>query len=555
MYVRASRSGDRTYLRLVESYRADDGKIRQRQVAQLGRADELAGDRIERLIASLRRHTGSGGTDADRVEFEPAREVGAPWLLTELWQELGIDRVLTRALRSSRRQFNAEAAVRAMVFNRLCDPESKLGVLRWLDNVVLPGVDTDALNHQRLLRSMDALIEERRDVEQAMGTLLRPLIDQELSVVFYDLTSVRIHGEGEVEGDVRHFGRSKDVHGVARQCVLGLIQTADGLPLDFELFDGNVAEVTTLLPMLERIFQRYTIHRVVIVADRGLLSLDNIEQIEAMTLPGGQRPEYILAVPAGRYSDFADVIDRLSFASEVPSIRESTVDGRRMVVAHDPQAQQEKQRRRREKIQELVAFGDQLTERLDHHDAGHSGRGRPPSDHGAYVRFQRAVMERQYSRYFHMAIEDGCFTFEVNEDAVSKAERLDGKLVLLTNVTDLGAEDVVARYKALADIERGFRVLKRDLEIAPVYHRLPERIRAHAMICFLSLLLHRVLRMRLKAGNLGMSVERALEKLQTIQYHQVRVEHETLTGLSRMTPEQKSLFDGLEVSRPEEKRL
>lgn len=333
--------------------------------------------------------------------------------------------------------------------------------------------------------------------------------------MFYDLTSIRIHGDSELDGDVRQFGRSKDVHGISRQCVLGLIQTADGLPLDFELFEGNTAEVKTLLPMLERILTRYTIERVVIVADRGLLSLENVEQLEALELPGRRRPEYILAVPAGRYNDFAEAIGGLSFASEAPSVRETTVEGRRMVVAHDPEAQEDQQRRRRARIDELIGFGDELTERLERRDAGVRQRGRPPSDHGAYVRFQRAVMERQYTRYFRMAIEDGQFTFEVNEEALAKAERLDGKLVLLTNVSDLGAEDIVARYKALADIERGFRVLKRDLEIAPVYHRLPDRIRAHAMICFLALLLHRLLRMRLKAGRLGMSVERALEKLRT----------------------------------------
>lgn len=555
MYIRSSRSGNRTYLRLVEAYRDEHGRIRQRQIAQLGRADQLAGDKVEQLIASLRRHTAAAGAPAAAVQFEPARELGAPWLLTELWQELGIDAALQRALRSPRRQFDAEAAVRAMVFNRLCDPESKLGVLRWLEHVLLPGLDTEALNHQRLLRSMDALLEERGEVERAMSTLLRPLIDQELSVVFYDLTSIRIHGDSELDGDVRQFGRSKDVHGISRQCVLGLIQTADGLPLDFELFEGNTAEVKTLLPMLERILTRYTIERVVIVADRGLLSLENVEQLEALELPGRRRPEYILAVPAGRYNDFAAAIGGLSFAREAPSVRETTVEGRRMVVAHDPEVQEDQQRRRRARIDELIGFGDELTERLERRDAGVRQRGRPPSDHGAYVRFQRAVMERQYTRYFRMAIEDGQFTFEVNEEALAKAERLDGKLVLLTNVSDLGAEDIVARYKALADIERGFRVLKRDLEIAPVYHRLPDRIRAHAMICFLALLLHRVLRMRLKAGRLGMSVERALEKLRSIQYHQVRVDGETLTGLSRMTPEQKSLFDELEIARPAETRL
>ena len=172
--------------------------------------------------------------------------------LTELWRSLGMDNVLKRIFRSSRRTVDIESLLRIMVFNRLCDPDSKLGVIRWLETIVMPGVDTDSINHQQLLRAMDALDEEFEQFRQGMGRLLRPLIDQELSVVFYDLTTIRIHGEGDVKDDIRKYGLSKELKGPARQCMLGIIQTADGLPLDFEVFPGNTAEVKTLLPMLKR---------------------------------------------------------------------------------------------------------------------------------------------------------------------------------------------------------------------------------------------------------------------------------------------------------------
>ncbi|MCG5528853.1 MULTISPECIES: IS1634 family transposase [Halorhodospira] len=552
MFIRASRSGNHVYLRLVEGYRDEQGRTRHRQVAQLGRADQIGQKDVERLVSGLLRHTGA---DASMLlerppEFEPSRELGAPWVLTELWRELGLDEGLRRALRVGARSVEPEPLVRAMVLNRLCDPESKLGVLRWFERAVLPGIETDTITHQQLLRAMDAIERNRRRFHDTLAARLKPLIDQELSIVFYDLTSIHSYGESELEDDLRRFGRSKDKNGVARQCVLGLIQTAEGLPLDFELFEGNIAEVRTLLPMLQRCLKRYPIRRVVVVADRGLISLDNVEQIEAMTVGDGHQLEYILAVPAGRYSDFAAAIDTLEFASEVPSVRETRMDGRRLVVAHDPEAAAAMRQRRREKIDELAAFGDELVAKLDAQDAGERSRGRQATDAGAFARFQRAVLEKQYSRFFGMAIEDGRFTFEVLEDAVDRAQRLDGKLVLLTNVPDLGAEDVVARYKSLADIERGFRVLKRDLEIAPVYHRLPERIYAHAAICFLALLLHRVMRMRLKHRGASISVERALEALKQLQFHGVNIEGHRLTGITRPDAVQLDLFDQLEVTPP-----
>jgi hypothetical protein len=117
-----------------------------------------------------------------------------------------------------------------MVFNRLCDADSKLGTLRWLQTVSLPGVDPSKMTHQHLLRSMDALMDHQGAVDDSVAHLLRPLIDQELSVVFYDLTTIRSEGLSVQDGDVRHFGMSKEGQ-VARQFMLGVVQTGDGMPI------------------------------------------------------------------------------------------------------------------------------------------------------------------------------------------------------------------------------------------------------------------------------------------------------------------------------------
>lgn len=128
--------------------------------------------------------------------------------------------------------------------------------------------------------------------------------------------------------------------------------------------------------------------------------------------------------------------------------------------------------------------------------------------------------------------------------------------MLITNTTDATAREVVARYKSLADIERGFRTLKSDLELAPVHHRLPDRIRAHTLICFLALLIQRVMRRRLKAAGSDHSPMRALERLRQIQRHRVQLgTGKRLCGISTITPEQKQLFEALEVPAPTEKRL
>jgi hypothetical protein len=125
-----------------------------------------------------------------QVEFESALALGDVWALDQLWKELGFEG-LARVFRKARYTTPVEHALRVMVFNRLCDPESKLGVLRWLETVSIPEVDTASLTHQQLLRSMDALMDHQEAVDDVVAGLLRPLIDQDLSLVFYDLTTIR----------------------------------------------------------------------------------------------------------------------------------------------------------------------------------------------------------------------------------------------------------------------------------------------------------------------------------------------------------------------------
>lgn len=556
MFLRASQSNGYTYLRLVQNYRDEQGRTRQRQLAQLGRADLIGRETVESLITSLRKHTGMPELDEDGVHFNPARSLGATWLLTELWQELGFDEQLRRVFRSSYREFNAEAVIRMLVFNRLCDPQSKLGVIRWLERVHLPGIETCEIHHEQLLRAMDALIEHREAVEDAAATQIKPLLDQDLSVVFYDVTTVRSHGETRVEGDLRQYGRSKDIHGVDRQFALGVVQTADGLPIAHEVFEGNVAETATLAPMIERLLKRFALQRVVVVADRGLLSLDNVDILEQLGREQGLAVDYILAVPGRRYADFDALMQEMhpqlaerAEATGKESVLETEWQGRRLVVAHNPERAAEQTASRRHKIQRVEQLGEALARRLENQLAGKPGRGRRSTDRSAHRRFHQKVLHHQLSSIVKADLGSPDFCYDVDDEAWAAAERLDGKLLLVTSLDELDAEAIVERYRSLADIERGFRTLKSTLDIAPVHHRLPERIRAHALICFMALVLYRVMRMRLKANGSAYSVERAIEALEQVQWHQVELSGKSVPGVS-MPKAQRELFHDLEVRPP-----
>ena len=326
MHVKITTSGSRRYVQLVESYRDDSGRVKKRTVATLGRLDQLGGE-LDSVISGLLKVAGREALGArpaaPSVTFESARALGDVWALTELWKELGFS-ALRRVFRRTRHTTDIEALIRVMVLNRLCDPDSKLGVLRWLETVALPGVDVTKITHQQLLRSMDALMDHQAEVDAVVAGLLRPLIDQDLSVVFYDLTTIRSEGLTTLKGDVRHFGMAKEGL-IARQFMLGVVQTAEGLPIYHEVFDGNASETKTLMPTLSTVLERFPrVRRLILVADRGLLSLDNLEALQAIRLANGQALEFIIAVPGRRYHEFADVLGDFHRVHCAPATEEVT---------------------------------------------------------------------------------------------------------------------------------------------------------------------------------------------------------------------------------------
>jgi transposase len=480
-------------------------------------------------------------------EFQTALAFGDVFALNSLWNALGLRTALQRALRSSRREFDAEALVRAMVFNRLCAPDSKLGCLDWLGTVAIPNVP-ESVSHDQLLRTMDALMDGADAVQKQLDAVLHPMLDQQLSVVFYDLTTVRVHGDSELKDDVRAFGISKE-GGIARQFVLGVVQSSDGLPLMHTVHPGNVSETKTLKGMLESVLTRFPVKRVVVVADRGLLSLQNVDDIIALGQLHARQLEFILAVPARRYGELGEVLDTLTFTDAEP-IQESRFKGHRLIVSHDPVRAKAQSQKRRARIDELSIFADRLVNKLDQQDTGVTEKGRRASDRGAYSRFQRALSDAELTRFVKADYQADRFSYEINECAITEAERFDGKLVLLSNVPDDHAEEIVRRYKSLADIERGFRILKQDLEIGPVYHRLPDRIRAHALICFLALVLYRVMQMRLKASGSPHSPKTSLEILRQLQKHRVLIANKPVTGIGKLTPAQLDLFEAMDLKAP-----
>jgi transposase len=555
MFVKVTKSGPRRYVQLVEALRNEEGQPRQRTIATLGRLDRLD-SRLETVLNGLLRATGRGElkeVSDSGIRFESSKALGDVWALDCLWAELGFDRI-AQAFAQEARTTDYEQMIKAMVFNRLCEPDSKLGVLRWLQTVAIPGLDVDTVTHQRMLRTMDVLDENTEGLNAFLSGLLRPLIDTDLSVVFYDMTTIRIHGSAELEDDLRAYGMSKE-GGTARQVMLGVVQTAEGIPRTHQVWVGNTAEISTFAQTVEDIVKRFPVKRMIVVADRGLLSLDTLAHLQTIQT-NGQALEFIMAVPGRRYGDFKDILSQVHHTEGLDQTRKEVIGQTQwgqynLVWAHNPEVASQQTRQRRQTIKDITQEADYKASKMDGQEQGKRSKGRKLSDSGTKAWLYHTVKELRLAHIVKVDLKAEQFVYEVDESALKLAEMNDGKLLLVTNVTDMEPQAVVQRYKSLADIERGFRVLKNELEIGPVYHRLPKRIRAHAAICFMALVMHRVIRQRLKAANHPLSPQRALQLLRQIQKHRIHLpEQTTVNGISNISTEQTDIYGALNLRKP-----
>src|SRR5512144_2187305 len=298
MFVREKTARGHRYLYLVESVR-DGGRVRQQIVRALGRKDVLlASGELDRLVASLARHSERAmilsEMDAGRLS---CTRIGGPLLFGRLWERLGIADVLADLLRGRGFDFAVERAVFVAVLHRLFVSGSDRACEKWMADYAIPGSDGLQLHH--FYRAMAWLGEEMgpiadgelaprciKDVIEEQLFERRRDLFSELSVVFMDTTTLSFAGEGGAT--LGAHGHSKDHRPDLKQMVLAVVLDGEGRPLCTEMLPGNTADVTVLLPIVDRLRDRFAVGRVCVVADRGMISTATIRALEE------RRLEYIL---------------------------------------------------------------------------------------------------------------------------------------------------------------------------------------------------------------------------------------------------------------------
>jgi hypothetical protein len=518
MFFRTKSSGSRTYLQVVEN-RWEGGRSRQRVVATLGRLDQLqesgqldallvSGARLARSVLLLSEHA------QGRLPTISIRHIGPALVFQRLWQLTGCQHVIEQILKGRRFEFPIERAIFLTVLHRLFDPGSDRAADKWKEGYQIDGCEDLQLHH--LYRAMGWLGDELPRKEQADKTPFAPrcnkdLIEEalfarrrdlftQLQLVFFDTTSIYFEGQGGETIGQR--GYSKDHRPDLKQMIVGAVLDGQGRPICCELWPGNTADVTTLIPVVDRLRSRFGVTKVCIVADRGMISKETIEELEkqerswqyilgARMRSQNEVKDEVLA-RAGRYR----VVHGARQTSDAPSplkVKEVRVEGRRYVVClNEDEA--------RKDAADREAIVASLREKLE---AGEKS----------------LVGNKGYRRYLAATGPDH---FQIDEAKIEEEARYDGKWVLRTNM-DLDTAEVALQYKRLWMVEAWFRSCKSLLQTRPIFHRCDETIRGHVFCSFLALVLRQELEVRLAKDGHDFEwadVIQDLDRLQIVEVEQ-----------------------------------
>ena len=512
MFLREKTINGYTYLYLVESVR-EGARTRQQIIKNLGRKEVvLASGELDRLAASVARFAERAVVLAQLGNGNPdglvCRRIGPRLLFGRLWQDTCIQAVLDQLLVGRAFEFPVERAVFTATLHRLMDSGSDRACEKWLADYAIPASDGLALHH--FYRAMAWLGEELPEAEQAGATPFAPrcvkdLIEErmvaqrrdlfsELSVVFMDTTTLSFVGAGGAVLGRR--GHSKDHRPELMQMVLGVVIDADGRPVCTEMWPGNTADVSALLPIVERLKTRFAIGRVCVVADRGMISGPTIAALEqrglAYVLGVRERTDSLVrrVVLEDRQSFTPLCVPRAGGAETQLWVKEVVVEGRRYVVCRN-EAEANKDAADRK------AVLDGLERQLKRGDKALIGNS-------AYRRFLKTTARK---------------AFQIDPGKVADEARFDGILVLRTNAR-ISPLQAVLRYRDLLQVEDLFRTAKALLRTRPIYHSSDAAIRGHVFCSFLALVLRKELDDRCHAADFRPEwgdVLRDLDRLQEVE--------------------------------------
>lgn len=459
-FLRVENKKSGKYLRIVESYRDESGTSRHRVLYTLGKLEDYSPEELKRIGSRL--YELGGGDLKDLLEItteEKARyNYGYFQVFSKALAHYKLPRLFTQISSKHKLGFDLQNAVLLMILERLQDPCSKRN--SYFNQNEYLGIDKVELQH--LYRSLDKLADYNKTIQKQIYQTGRDLFNQQLDVVFYDVTTLYFESETEQEGALRQKGFSKDGKIGNTQILFCLLIDRDKQPIGYQVFKGDTFEGHTFEKAIKDLKKDYQINQVIVVADRGMLSKSNLEVTteNGYEFIVGERLKKLPASLQNYLLDLKNYHNEWNYndsQEQTVSVRYATIEyqGRTIIGTYSDKRAKKDAHDRAEKL--LTA--ETLIARPD-------------------------LISKKASRFYLK--KQGSQSYQLDQEKIKRDERFDGFLAIATNNKTLSVAETLDQYKHLYKIEHTFRTFKSHLETRPMFHWTDKRIEGHICLCYLS---------------------------------------------------------------------
>jgi len=550
------------YLRVVESYRDRRGRVRQRFVCKLGRLDKLLEEgKLDKLVEELSKFCKKRFVVPGEICNDESVSWGPILVARRLWEEMELDRIIKRLCQRRKLKFDVAERAFVLVANRLTQPGSEHALARWLEYTYVcdsrgaryapkwrPEQEVTKESRVKVkwqqldvwYRTLDAVYARKAEIERELYLKLRDLLSLKVDMVFYDITSLSF-ARRQDKGELRRHGYPRGGNPRDVQVLFGMVMVG-GFPIAGHVFRGNVADKTTVKEVVRDIEQRFGIKRIIFVADKGMVSKQNLLALV--------NHRYILGHKGRRDDDakrwLSKLTDKWMECSEGVRVQEveSGKEELRVLVVESDERKQYEQRQRHRSMKRAEGHLKKVQEAVE--------KGRLKAKEKIAVRADRALHKDKAYRYFSYTIPgDGCFKYFLDEEKMKAEVIREGRYILTTNHPRISREEAVAHYRELSDIEAGFRELKDVIRGRPIHHQRDDRICAHLFIAQLALLLLRQLRHRLNEKGVRFSPREALAAVKSIGVAELDLNGEKQVLASGPKPHARRVLAALGISDPQ----
>jgi len=567
--------GEYGYWSLVESIRTERGP-RQRIVATIGklpgldREERIGWDEIGRILSGKPRPEPGlfhkieeppcwAKVNVNGVSVERLRYFGDVYLGLLLWHRLGLADFCRENMPAGREDIPWSIMTALLILARFCAPSSELQIAEsWYDKSALDdllGVPVDKVNEDRLYRALDALLPYKDSLCRHLQNRYGELFGSTFDFLFYDITSTYFEGSAKGNPQAKR-GYSRDGRPDCSQVCIGLVTTREGLPIAYEVFDGNRTDVTTTQEMVEIMEKKYGKAGRVWVMDRGMVSEDNLAYLRST----GAR--YLVGTPKSMLRKFEQQLleqdwEKVQNGVEVKICALPEGPDETFVLCRSPGRKEKENAILNRFVERLEASLKKLVAQAE--------AGRLKDRQKVERRIGRLLEQNsRAAALFTVDVTEGSakklsITMRKNEDRYQKALDSSGSYILRTNWMESDPKAVWDTYIKLTEVEDSFRTEKHDLGMRPIFHHKKERTQAHILVCFLALAMWRTLQQWMKASGLGSAPRKLIEELRELKSLDVLLPTREKTIRLRMvaTPEKhlKVLLQRMKILIPNRPKM